>query len=90
MVSVERILDYTRLEQEAAAHTTETGPSDWPDKGDIYFGDVSLYYRDTSRPALSNVCLAISSKEKVILYYLHDILQVLSIRCLFGNDFKWK
>ena len=66
MVSVERIQNYTRLEQEAPAHTDQVMPSGWPREGDIFLRHVRLNYREASQPALDDINLAIASNEKVI------------------------
>ncbi len=65
MVSVERIQNYSRLEQEASEHTSVVPPSGWPIKADIHFKDVQLSYRGSNQPALTDFNLTISNNEKV-------------------------
>ena len=66
MTSVERILQYTALDQEAPAHSDDVDiPADWPTEGAIKFQDVTLQYLQDALPALSNVDFSINSGEKV-------------------------
>ncbi len=70
MVSVERIQNYIRLEQEAPAHTDKALPGGWPENGDIRFKHVQLNYRGAGRHALHDVNLTITSNEKVFCKHL--------------------
>ncbi|CAG2108667.1 unnamed protein product, partial [Medioppia subpectinata] len=67
MTSVERIIEYSKLPQEAAltAHESRKPPADWPQKGRIEFRDVSLYYKGSDEPVLKNLNCVIKSGEKV-------------------------
>ena len=67
MTSVERILDYTKLDQEAAEHTSLVPAAGWPSKGDIHFENVRLYYEEDSSPALWDLTFSINTGEKVSL-----------------------
>lgn len=66
MTSVERIYQYSKLEQEAPNHTTFRAPCDWPREGQISFSDVTLYYKDQTSPALGPINMNIHAGEKVI------------------------
>lgn len=65
MTSVERILTYNKLEQEAAPLGKSRPPDTWPESGSIELQDVSLYYYKGAPPALQNISLKIHSNEKV-------------------------
>ncbi len=78
MVSVERILQYGKLTPEAAEHTDNILPPNWPKEGIILFDNVSLSYDTEYEPALKDVSFMINSKEKVtalidisILFYMY-------------------
>ena len=65
MTSVERIHQYSMLEQEAAAYTEVRPPKHWPSHGNIQLCDVSLTYKDLDTPALGPINLTIQSGQKV-------------------------
>ncbi|CAG2110955.1 unnamed protein product, partial [Medioppia subpectinata] len=67
MTSVERIIEYSKLPQEAAltAHESRKPPADWPQRGRIEFRDVSLYYKGSDEPVLKNLNCVIKSGEKI-------------------------
>ena len=66
MTSVERILQYTKLEQEALAHRDELDiPPDWPSTGTITFDHASLSYYEEGLPALKDICISVKNCEKV-------------------------
>ncbi len=67
MTSVERILQYTKLEQEAPAHRDDLDiPPSWPSRGAITFDHTTLSYFEDGDLALKDVCISIKSREKVI------------------------
>ena len=67
MVSVERIKQYDKLEQEAADHTDYPLPTDWPSsQGGIEFKHVYLQYEEGHSPALNDITFTAGAKEKVI------------------------
>ncbi|CAG2107663.1 unnamed protein product, partial [Medioppia subpectinata] len=74
MTSVERIVEYSKLPQEAVetapmASPIGTGgcwpPSEWPQAGQIVMQNMSLYYEGSDKPVLRNLCCAIGAGEKV-------------------------
>ena len=66
MTSVERILQYSNLEQEAATHRDDsTIPSGWPSNGAIRFDHIKLAYINGGELALKDVNISIKSGEKV-------------------------
>ncbi|XP_063867034.1 ATP-binding cassette sub-family C member 4-like isoform X1 [Scylla paramamosain] len=67
MTSVERVLEYSSFEPEAALKTeAEKAPNDvWPDKGVIKFVNVSLKYNEKETPVLKNLNFNIQAKEKI-------------------------
>ncbi|CAG2110835.1 unnamed protein product, partial [Medioppia subpectinata] len=67
MTSVERIIEYSRLPQEAAltAHDSHKPPPDWPQKGQIELKDMSLCYEGSDKPVLKNLNCVVKSGEKV-------------------------
>ncbi|ODN02112.1 Multidrug resistance-associated protein 4 [Orchesella cincta] len=66
MVSVERVMEYTKIEPEAALESTQDKkpPKDWPKNGEIIMRDVQLGYGDDA-PVLKNITCTFKSKEKV-------------------------
>ena len=79
MTSVERILQYTDLDQEAPAHYDDVQvPPDWPNEGAITFQHVTLQYLQDTLPALCNVDFTIRGGEKVV--WPHNVLMYL---CLY-------
>lgn len=65
MTSVERILQYTNLEQEAPEHITSKAlPPDWPSRGHMTFDHMTLTYGG-GIPALKDLTLSIKAAEKV-------------------------
>jgi len=66
MVSVERVLSYTKLATEAAPIVPENRPpEDWPARGIIEFKDVQLRYREGLDLVLRGVSFSVKSKEKI-------------------------
>ncbi|CAG2104061.1 unnamed protein product, partial [Medioppia subpectinata] len=67
MTSVERIIEYSKLPQEAAltAQDSHKPSPDWPQKGQIEFKDMSLCYEGSDKPVLKNLSCVIKSGEKV-------------------------
>ncbi|CAL4094228.1 unnamed protein product, partial [Meganyctiphanes norvegica] len=67
MTSVERVLEYSKLEPEAALESNKDNkpkPS-WPDQGGIVFKDVTLQYDENDPPVLKNLNFIIGAGEKV-------------------------
>ncbi|XP_063913861.1 probable multidrug resistance-associated protein lethal(2)03659 [Zophobas morio] len=60
MVSVERVLEFTKLEEE---DKSGKNLSSWPKLGSISFNDVALTYNDTKM--LRNINFDVNAKEKV-------------------------
>lgn len=66
IVSVERILEYSRLPSEAPAVIENSRPpSGWPQGGEIIFEDYSTKYRPELDLVLKNINLHIKPKEKI-------------------------
>ncbi|XP_023331666.1 multidrug resistance-associated protein 4 [Eurytemora carolleeae] len=66
MTSVERIMEYSRLEQEAPATINETKPPEsWPCRGVIEFKDVKLRYAETEPMVLKGIDFKTHSAEKI-------------------------
>jgi ABC-type multidrug transport system fused ATPase/permease subunit len=65
MNSVERIKQYTSIEQEAPAHIPETAPpATWPEKGQIKFKKLSIAYNNGPK-VLKQLSIKIRPREKV-------------------------
>ncbi|CAL8127080.1 unnamed protein product [Orchesella dallaii] len=66
MVSVERVLEYTKIPPELPLESTpdKTPPKEWPENGEIVMRDVQLGYGDDA-PVLKNITCTFKSKEKV-------------------------
>ncbi|XP_072883234.1 ATP-binding cassette sub-family C member 4 isoform X1 [Hemitrygon akajei] len=65
MTSVERVLDYSELESEAAWESRKPPPGDWPNQGSVTFENVNFGYSPDSEPVLKDLNLTIRPKEKV-------------------------
>lgn len=67
MISVERVLDYSKLPSEAALTSDKEHrpPDDWPSKGKITGDNVCLRYSHTGPLVLKNIEFCIESKEKI-------------------------
>ncbi|CAG9863420.1 unnamed protein product [Phyllotreta striolata] len=67
MVSVERVLDYTKLEKEGPFESlpAKKPPRDWPGKGKIIFKNTYLRYALDLPPVLKNLNIEVNSGEKI-------------------------
>ncbi|XP_067123925.1 ATP-binding cassette sub-family C member 4-like [Centruroides vittatus] len=67
MNSVKRILNYNKLKSEASYESSpdKQPSSDWPQKGEIYFDNVSLQYSKDKNIVLKNLTFRIHSGEKI-------------------------
>ena len=67
IVSVERVLNYSDTEPEAAYNVEEKPPADWPTQGKIEFRDYSTRYRKDLDLVLKNVSLTIEDRERIAI-----------------------
>ena len=65
MVSVERIFEYHKLDQEALYEGEQSRPENWPFDGKIQYENVSLKYNEKHKKALKDINLSIQPKEKI-------------------------
>lgn len=67
LTSVERILEYSRLEEEPMIdNCPETKPpDDWPSKGLVEFVNVNLKYNPLGAPVLRNISFIVAPEEKI-------------------------
>lgn len=65
MTSVERIIEYSKLESEAPLESDYKFPKGWPKYGSIRFENVFLTYTNSSEPVLRNLCFDIRGGEKI-------------------------
>ena len=68
MVSTERVIDYSRLENEAALETLlpqHKPPKTWPAVGEISFYNVAFQYWDNLPLVLKNLTFSVRPSEKV-------------------------
>lgn len=67
MTSVERVLQYSKLEKEVPFETLPANkpPREWPSKGKITFKNTYLRYAPDAAPALRNLNITIMPSEKV-------------------------
>lgn len=65
MISVERVVEYSELESEAAWETQTIPPPDWPQQGCIEFQHVQFSYSIDGPPVLKNINACFRSMEKV-------------------------
>lgn len=65
MTSVERVLEYSRLEEEEDEEETPSKvlvPEMWPEKGEIVFRNVSVRYSPQAEPVLKELTFEIKAK----------------------------
>lgn len=62
MTSVERVLEYTIIEQEKDTGKIE---ENWPIKGDVAFENVTLRYESAAKPVLENISFVIGDGQKI-------------------------
>ncbi|XP_035380969.1 multidrug resistance-associated protein 4 isoform X3 [Electrophorus electricus] len=65
MTSVERVVEYTELENEAPWETQEHPPPDWPLQGLITFDQVNFSYSPDGPVVLKNMTAMFRPREKV-------------------------
>lgn len=65
MTSVERVVEYTELENEAPWETNKRPPPDWPSQGLIKFDHVNFSYSSDGAVVLKNMSAIFRAKEKV-------------------------
>ncbi|KAK5646552.1 hypothetical protein RI129_005016 [Pyrocoelia pectoralis] len=65
MTSVERILEYKKVEVEPKRNLTQALNENWPDRGTVVFQNVSMKYSQTDGPVLKELNVTIRSKEKI-------------------------
>ena len=66
MTSVERVMEYTQLDQEGTQSTPALSPgSDWPSQGVIRFSDVRLSYAKGEKEVLRGVNFQTAPHEKI-------------------------
>lgn len=78
MTSVERVFEYTKLENEAAWEKQKP-PPEWPSKGLISFDEVNFSYSSNGPVVLKNFTAMFKPKEKAsqnirASYYASDVL----------------
>ncbi|CAH1997626.1 unnamed protein product [Acanthoscelides obtectus] len=62
MTSVERVLEYTKLEVE---NKSGLEIDNWPNKGEITYVNVNLNYAKTKERVLKNISFSVKSKQKI-------------------------
>ena len=86
MTSVERILQFTQLEQEDSSEESTVGSmklaNSWPSKGKIEFKQFYLRYADDEEPVLKNVNIVIEPGWKVSIHTLIH-LKLLAVDIIF-------
>ncbi|KAB0798601.1 hypothetical protein PPYR_09594 [Photinus pyralis] len=65
MTSVERILEYKKVETEPKRRVLKGISEKWPDRGSITFQNVSMKYNSFDGPIIKNLNVTIKSKEKI-------------------------
>ncbi|XP_076579274.1 ATP-binding cassette sub-family C member 4-like [Chaetodon auriga] len=65
MTSVERVVEYTNLENEAPWETKKRPPPDWPSKGLVTFDQVSFSYSDDGPMVLHGMKAMFRAREKI-------------------------
>ncbi|XP_059490470.1 probable multidrug resistance-associated protein lethal(2)03659 [Neocloeon triangulifer] len=65
LTSVERVLEYTKLEQEPEPVISDPVPKNWPTEGCVYFDGTSLRYTPDQPLVLKNLVLQVEPRFKV-------------------------
>jgi ABC-type multidrug transport system fused ATPase/permease subunit len=65
IIAVERIKEYSEIEQEAPYESEIITPSEWPDKGAIQFSSYGTRYRKGMDLVLKNVTFTAKPGEKI-------------------------
>ncbi|XP_017777905.1 PREDICTED: probable multidrug resistance-associated protein lethal(2)03659 [Nicrophorus vespilloides] len=65
MTSVERVLQYTKLDKEGPFESVKKPHRDWPEKGAIIFKNLFLQYAPSEPPVLKNLNVEILPGDKV-------------------------
>ena len=65
MTSVERVMTYTKLDQEPGYEEERTPPKDWPRRGSIVLRNVSLTHYPGGPQVLKNINLSIKGGAKI-------------------------
>jgi ABC-type multidrug transport system fused ATPase/permease subunit len=67
MTAVERIIEYSKLEQEADLESSADNKPDkeWPKKGEIKIVNMSVFYDNSLKPVLKNICCFIRGGQKI-------------------------
>eukprot|EP00026_Physarum_polycephalum_P000168 Phypoly_transcript_00168.p1 GENE.Phypoly_transcript_00168~~Phypoly_transcript_00168.p1 ORF type:complete len:1453 (+),score=233.55 Phypoly_transcript_00168:484-4359(+) len=65
VISVERVVEYSELPQEAANMPVVSTPKNWPSRGEIAIQDLVIRYREGLTPVLKAVTAKIKSSEKI-------------------------
>eukprot|EP01155_Anaeramoeba_flamelloides_P023514 Anaeramoba_flamelloidesa807701_5206.p1 GENE.a807701_5206~~a807701_5206.p1 ORF type:complete len:948 (-),score=243.47 a807701_5206:15-2858(-) len=66
MNSIERIIEYSKIDKEAKLEIQETRPhQNWPNKGQIEFKNIKMRYREGLKPVLKGISAKIRSNEKI-------------------------
>ncbi|XP_061492311.1 ATP-binding cassette sub-family C member 2 isoform X2 [Rhineura floridana] len=65
IVAVERVHEYTKVENEAPWVTAQSPPSNWPSNGEISFIDYQVRYRPELELVLDGIICDIKSTEKI-------------------------
>lgn len=71
MTSVERVLQYTKLDNEENLNPNSTAAPDkaWPKEGKITFKDTYLWYNKVESPVLKNLNIVVQPGEKVTIFH---------------------
>lgn len=94
MTSVERVLQYSNIEQEGAFESvpTKKPDRDWPKNGEVNFKQLYLQYTPSEAPTLRNLNIEIKPGEKVTLlknyFLLFNVDKFLDRNC--RKDRCWK
>ncbi|KAL3867285.1 hypothetical protein ACJMK2_044499 [Sinanodonta woodiana] len=90
MTSVERVLSYTHLEQEASRDSPHPPQADWPQSGEITLCNLSLSYTSDGPQVLKNISCCIKSKEKEPVLFSGTIRTNLDPFDEYSDDQLWK
>lgn len=89
MVSVERVMQYTKLEKEHPLETGQKPPREWPSKGKIHFKNTYISYAPELSPVLKDLNIKIGSAEKVGIFLSYSFCPLLTYFLSFYIHFNY-
>ena len=87
VVSIERIQEYTEIQNEAPWLVEPGPPPDWPQEGRIEFEDYCTRYREGLDLVLDKLWMSLQPREKLGICGRTGVLSLLELSYLMSYDF---